>query len=309
MAVLIGSRALTYWYPKYRKPIDFDIVATEEELRWLIAHNNVTKDESVLSGFKHLMTVNGKPVEVEIVKPGASNSLLSELTYGPKINLSLLDGPHFAAKIADPAVLMAIKKSHLDFPIRWWKHIRDYHFLKSRELTLDERHLAFMNQRRDEVRTRWAEKHGNVAPNLNMSNEEFFGKSQHLIGRTYEHDDLHFSTCFYERPLYERLKDDQTKALCVKRLFDALAFDDRVKAVQEEAFAIALERKAIPNMNSGKDPMEGDAFRWAVMRICTTLTSGWFREFAQDNLPHVMKHNVDFVGKFVSYLDKKGAGK
>ena len=305
MAFLIGSRALAYWYDNYRTPIDFDIVATEDELAFMRKHNDISADTVVLNGLKHLMVVNGKPVEVEILQPNTSNEKLAKLTYGPTINLALLDGgPHFGAQIVDPIVLLAIKKSHIDFPIRWWKHIRDYHFLNTRrDIALLSPHIEFMEMRKSEVQTRWGGKF--PKSNLNMSNEEFFNKSQYVVNRIYEHDDLHFSTCFYDRPLYEKMKVDQSKAMCSKDLFNKLTYSDRVKAVQEEAFSIALERIVIPALNKNKTYNAGDAFRWAIMRIGTTLTSGWFRSFTQDNVPFILKHDIDYVGKFLSYLENK----
>ena len=305
MALLIGSKALAYWYNNYyRTPIDFDIVATEDELAFMKKHNDISQDTVVLDGLKHLMVVNGKPVEVEILRPNTSNERMISLCYGPKVNLSLMDGPHFDAKIADPTVLLAIKKSHIDLPIRWWKHIKDYHFLNTRrDMKMDKRHIEAMEMRKAEVKARWVGKF--PTPNLNMSNEDFFGKSQEVIGRVYEHDDLHLSTCFYARPLYEKIKTDQTRAMCSKELFNELLYPDRVKVVQEEAFSIALERIVIPALNKNKPYNAGDAFRWAIMRIGTTLTSGWFREFTQDNVPFILKHEIDYVGKFLSYLENK----
>jgi len=55
--------------------------------------------------------------------------------------------------------------------------------------------------------------------------------------------------------------------------------------VDEEATVIALERKIIPIIKgeSVEDVNLFNAYKWALMRICTNLTSGWFRDFAIDN--------------------------
>lgn len=42
------------------------------------------------------------------------------------------------------------------------------------------------------------------------------------------------------------------------------------------------------------------AFDWAIMRICTNLCSGWFREFATDYYPAIMYlRNKNYVEKFL----------
>jgi hypothetical protein len=37
----------------------------------------------------------------------------------------------FRAAVAPVALLEAIKRSHIWFPIKWWKHINDLHFLRA----------------------------------------------------------------------------------------------------------------------------------------------------------------------------------
>ncbi|MGI4811884.1 MAG: DUF7275 domain-containing protein, partial [Janthinobacterium lividum] len=46
------------------------------------------------------------------------------------------------------------------------------------------------------------------------------------------------------------------------------------------------------------------AFDWAVMRICTTLCSGWFRTFALDDWPQVQfNYDPKYVNKFLTAVD------
>lgn len=297
--LLVGSKALKHWLPTSRNGMDFDMVATRAELDKLIDINaqDITHHKANFDGIKHGLRIDGKPVEVELIEPGKSNEILARLATGPMTSLFGCD-----VQIADPAVLVAVKKSHINLPISWWKHIMDYHKLKALKPVMTEEHNKAWAMRRVESETRWGKM---PKPNLMVSNEEFFGKSQKIVNRTFIHDDLHLSTCFYERPLYEKLKTDQTLAWCDKKLFVALSHEDQVKCVQEEAFSIALERKVIPAINAEMAYTSELAFRHAVERIGTTLTSGWFREFTQENALEILNHGVDYVGKFLAYLDKR----
>ena len=56
---------------------------------------------------------------------------------------------------------------------------------------------------------------------------------------------------------------------------------------------IALERFVIPGKLNPKL-----AYLKAVEKICTTLTSGWFRDFAIDNWPEVIDNVPDYVSIF-----------
>lgn len=47
-----------------------------------------------------------------------------------------------------------------------------------------------------------------------------------------------------------------------------------------------------------------DAFRWALMRICTNLCSGWFREFATVNYIDIFAaYNQKYVEDFMAKVD------
>lgn len=297
--ILVGSKALKHWISTSRPGADFDIIATRAEFDKLVEINSArtTHQKSNFDGMKHHLRVDGKPLEIELAMPGGSNVMLMELNTGPTISLFGCD-----MQIGDPAVLLAVKRSHLNLPINWWKHILDYHKLKALNPIMTDAHNKAWKLRRVESETRWGKM---PKPNLMVSNDEFFGKSQKVVNRTFVHDDLHFSTCFYSRPLYERLKTDQSLAWCDRKLFEALSHEDQIKCVQEEAFSIALERKVIPAMNEGREFSAELSFRHAVERIGTTLTSGWFREFTQENALEILKHGVDYVGKFMAYMDKK----
>jgi hypothetical protein len=280
MAVLIGSMALRCWHPKIDRKSDYDLILTPSELDALASKHEITK-----LGRKSLLKAEGFKYELE-PDDWQSNKMIMELPSPMNVEILGLD-----CKVATPEVLLSLKHSHRYLSNHWHKNIRDYHFLK-KHAVLDE-HLLNVSKIREEEQTRRS-----AGFSLNVSNDHFFKASQHAVGRIYEHDDLHRATCFYDEPLWAKCKPDDSKAYVSQKLFNELPFSDKVKMVQEEAFVIALERKIIPNDENPKK-----AFNYAVMRIGTNLTRGWFREFAVENYFEVMNCKVDFVKKFRDALE------
>lgn len=97
------------------------------------------------------------------------------------------------------------------------------------------------------------------------------------------------------------------KAFCDRDKWNNFPRAQKILAVQEEAMVIALERILVPDRvenNITQIPpglSEDEVFLWAVMRICTTLTSGWFRKFAVDNYEQVIQtYNHDYWNLFLS---------
>ncbi|RGB26515.1 hypothetical protein C1646_674720 [Rhizophagus diaphanus] len=55
--------------------------------------------------------------------------------------------------------------------------------------------------------------------------------------------------------------------------------------------AIALERYLIPMISNNQET----SYNMALVKICTTLTKGWFRQFAVDNYPQLLKLDKDLL--------------
>src|SRR2546423_9347756 len=55
--------------------------------------------------------------------------------------------------------------------------------------------------------------------------------------------------------------------------------------------AIALERYLIPMVSKNQET----SYHSALIRICTTLTKGWFRQFAIDNYPRLSNLDKDLL--------------
>lgn len=309
MITVIGSRALHYWYPsEARVPRDYDLIGSYVDLKELVRKQEDNVRYCVPSRpAKVIIKLNSGPfIEFEIEVPNTSTGVISYFSkpnpsLGKPAPLMFLSEIGVSAHVAFPEVLLAIKKSHIHVPLKKWElHMQDYHLLKIK--TGNKWMREVYDYREAEVSKRTKK----TSVKLAMGNDEFFAKSETQVQRVYEHDDLHGAIAYYGRPLYMDIKLDQNKAMCNEELFNRLPHQDKLRAVREEAFSISLERKIIPALETQQPYDSKEAFKWALFRICTTLTSGFFRTFALDHYYEILDLDVDYTQKF---LDAVNSGK
>jgi hypothetical protein len=255
--LLIGSRALAYWDETFK---------VKEDADWDI----ICKDEDEVKGLR------AQGLRVEVHKyDDLNNSLIydscvikSTNTLGRTLGLRL--------EVADLNTLALIKRSHLWRDYQWDKHITHYHkHLKPHLLHSDLPHVK--------ERARFTkEKYPQGQPSLNQTNEDFFDDA---VAKVYDHDWLHELAAYYDSPLYTRLKRDDSKAWCEKDLWDQLLPEDKAKCIAEEAYVIATERYLV---RTNWEFSYRGAYLSALKKICTTLTSGWFRDYAIDSYPEIV---------------------
>jgi hypothetical protein len=191
-------------------------------------------------------------------------------------------------EVAPLSILERLKKSHIYWPIHFQKHIEHLHELR-RLMLLDASSKVDAALLDRFFKTRLGETeqmHGIPGEHIrmNQSNEDFLDKEGLLtVRKMIPHDDIHELVKFGSVPMYTRIKKDQSKAACDQKLFEALSLEERVQDVQEEGMVLALERYLL--LRRLHDPEE--AYRRALERICTTITKGWFREFAIDHYPAI----------------------
>jgi hypothetical protein len=140
-------------------------------------------------------------------------------------------------------------------------------------------------------------------PSLNKTAKDFF--DDNVSNRTFIHDQIHEVMAFGDRPMFEKIQKEPGKVACSKEKFNALHYIERIRCVQEEAYVIALERAMIPMLFEGAPIANAQkAYQWAVMRIATTLCSGWFREFAVEHYDDIMLlYNENYVDKFLTAVE------
>jgi hypothetical protein len=295
--LLVGSKAVNFWFPNGRRSADWNVWMTSKEFNvWLDVCSPDPLPSSSVPTARHFLLQDGQSITIEVADERPSCGLFLEANAAsPQVQIPGGGQSH----VARPSTLMLAKRSHLHFPIEWEKHMADYHQLKAavpdRDISPIEREAYSM--RLNEHRAIFGQQADH--PTLRITNKEFFASCKYSFLRLFEHDDLHLATAYYDAPLYYQLKEDKGLAHIPSRRFDALSGDDKVRMVREEAYAIALERVVIPSIELGSEYDANAAFGYALKRLCTDLTKGWFRDFAIDHYPDIRHYDKDYVRAFV----------
>ena len=187
--------------------------------------------------------------------------------------------------------LVTLKKSHIWRKHNWDKHFYDYKTLKANGAKVID---SLFEKRVEETKLRVKF----VERDFNVDNSKFFKSS---VRRFVEHDLLHEAVKFGSRPMFEQLKDDLSKADVSYDKFVALSHIDKVRALQEEVMALALERYIIPSHMDGVDCAPGIACFKIMKEMCFNFLPMKFRFFAIDNFDEV-------VSTIPQGFEKKGLG-
>ncbi|MCZ2224744.1 MAG: hypothetical protein LC122_14065 [Chitinophagales bacterium] len=291
--ILIGSRALALRAPYClnRKPVDFDFIASQEDCdTWLEANKdkmNIAEKYEVNTSFGKKIIVKGDCIcEFDIISPDTSNALLAKIVEEDKETIRTSFGlvPSFN-------ILFLLKKSHRylkDSP-HFWKTIFDFHTMKRARAIVQEEHMELFKLREKETYAK--QNH----PKLNVNKNDFF--SGDGIIYTYDHDSLHESVKHLDKPAYLYYGKDGEEVKSDKNKFFACDRQIQLYGVVEEAAVLALERGLIPHYDKWKS--HKDAWMFALSKVCSSITSGWFREFAYENIFDVVKmYPKDFYEKF-----------
>jgi hypothetical protein len=298
--LVIGSTALEIRLQQVgvnlgRKPHDLDLICRPSEMMELCRFYG-KKPRYVSPGHFRITGINPfGQIEFDLAYKGNSSQLYLDLPHTLHAdNRQLYISGFGCAAIALPEVLFSIKKSHRYRAHRWEKHIRDYHTLRG--MVGSDKLPEITAQRQEELKA-------HKTPSLQKTKEEFFNDD--VSNHVFEHDEIHRVMAHRELPMFEYIKVSPEKVTTSFAKFFA-PYVDRLKCVLEEAYVIALERAIIPMLYEGKklaDP--ASAMQWALMRICTTLTGGWFREFASDNYPTLWKlWDRNYVNKFLTAVEE-----
>ncbi len=98
------------------------------------------------------------------------------------------------------------------------------------------------------------------------------------------------------KPAYEFFKRPGSEVMCDRSLFDSSPEKVKLAAVLEESQVLALERSQIPFKNKWSPEK---SFIFALQKVCTSITSGWFREYAWRNYDNVLKmYDPNYVNRF-----------
>lgn len=319
MALLVGSLALAVRGYPIRSLKDQDYIIRPEELRTFVQSFKPQSVSVLNENHVALFNVTGGGPEASIVE--------LELAWPGTGAAAILDdqtGNESGTAVASLYALYWLKMSH-----RYKKN--SPHFLKTRNDILFMRGLgidvrtppAWYKQREKETYTY---NHPNLQAGQSKSN--FFGTADEggtgmaLSGTGigaggiqyfFNHDWVHeVVSKMYgaEVPAYTLYQKDGEAVACDRGKFDSLPFTERLRGVMEEATVLALERSQIPARldpdwrREGRNPAPEWSFQHALEKVCTSITSGWFREFAWENYDGALRdYRHDYADVFWKAVD------
>ncbi|CAB4395815.1 unnamed protein product [Rhizophagus irregularis] len=250
------------------------------------------------------------------VHPKMSALMILELCCNieDKTMLPLLS--NFLCIVAPLKILEALKTSLIYCQADFHKNISDLHLLRDYVALTQtkKKNIAedLYSPQRDELielilETRINEteiiysKPGAYSINLNMSNDDFLEYEDNLfVQKCISHEDLYELVKYGDHPIYQGLRDGQSKELIKKSLFEKLDYQTKINCIKEVVMVIALERYLIPMISKDQE----NSYKLALVRFCTKLTKGWFHQFAIDNYPRLSNLDKDLLSIAYDIIEK-----
>lgn len=281
--ILIGSRALEILVRHmgkdfYRPCVDLDYLCTEAE--WKAQVKLFAGDELVelveRNGNKgHIKMVAGAHIEYDIAKPGDSTEQLIQYCDRSPQGLLLSNG----SIVAPLEVLYLLKMSHRykkNSP-HFFKTMNDIHYMRSLGAVIPA-------ELEDVFKLREKETYDYSHPNLDVKSKDFFKGDE--VPYVYDHDTIHEAVAVLGVPAYKSYMKDDSEVMTSKEKFFEQENHIRLLGVYEESCVLALERSQIP---FNFEVPARQSFVMALSKVCTSITSGWFREYAYESFHIVMK--------------------
>ncbi len=292
--VLVGSSALRWHilaWPGSRTPsgVESDWISTFDRMQDSIAQIAATSAYP-LDGKKWVLRTPSRIYEFEIAWPG---SLGEEFTALAQIDGSMIETEFGHTLLPSLNLLYALKMSH--------RYLRNSpHFIKTmRDIQLMRRYGAVIrSEHKDWFNRREVETYSYGHPKLNQSKANFF--SGDGIDYQYDHDSLHEAVKLGDRPAYTYYQVPGEEVKSSRTMFEQLPRQGQINAGLEETYVLALERSQIPF--PGTDPKK--SFEIALMKVCTSITSGWFRAFCWESYDEILsQYDSNYVARFQTALD------
>jgi hypothetical protein len=299
--LVIGSQALKANHVAIgRMPADMDIIATYDDTIEFakVFHKGVKYTTlSFDDGQKFVSRSSEGILEAEIAWAGSNQMQLLDLRWDQAIH------GEFGVRFASLDVLYALKMSH-----RYKKN--SPHFLKTmRDIQAIRKYYNPGQSWGNPILKDWyarreAETYSYSHPKLNQTKREFFnpiGADGQPLYR-YDHDSIHEAVKISHQPAYKYYSIKGQEVLSSREKFMAQPRYIQLYGVLEESYVLALERSQIPF--AGKVSHK-ESFDMALEKVCTSITSGWFREFAWENYDAVQNLYIgDYVDKFNTALSR-----
>lgn len=267
--LVVGSKGLAICLHATRPPKDTDIIAFPAEAEEFVKQHSWASVIPTQEGKKLVCRdPNGLMTEIELAWPDSSAAYI--LNNYKNVTLDLL---------------LTLKMSHrfLSSP-HFRKTWYDIKFLRDNGAVIHDSYLLKMREKETYIKR---------LPKLNVDKSNFFDPATftHYI---YDHDTIHLAMAEPLKPAYQSFQNGEV--WCSKEQFFNIDEATRQRSVLEEAYVLALERSQIP-FEFKVAPAK--SFRMAIEKICTTISSGWWREYAWQNYPLWLEiYDQNYVSKF-----------
>lgn len=274
--LLIGSAALLHHTCggdplNTRIPNDTDYIATHDEARQFIEQEGFKSVVPNAKGTTLMCFGKGKPVEIMIAWPGSSTEDILNLEESMR-------GGYLGNLAASLNSLYLLKMSH-----RYLKN--SPHFIKTRNDIMAMRRMGATIEHPDILAKREKETYDYKHPSLMRNKKNFFDPSEGVPYK-YDHDTIHLAMATEPlKPAYTFFKNDQAEVMIDRQKWDSMPLAVQLNSVLEESYVLALERSQIPHRNKISPER---SFRMALQKVCTSISSGWWREFAWEHHSEVM---------------------
>lgn len=278
-----------------------------------ITHEHLIQREATITDgiYKLWMgdAMNREIFEIQVAEPESTDwEMLEAAAAGDyPLQTKLPSNFHYCQPVYCPPrqVLAQIKRAHVRFEHKFHQNISDYHTLRDWDAPWD----------RQWVRRRAAEQqalHDKLQKKISLKKGagEFFDQSAGKIKPLFVHDSVHKELALPQPPAYTLFQTEEV--YCDRSMFEAMPYEERVRAVVEEAQVLAIERILAPVHLQGnwfnlpaRKVNPDMAFHWGLMRVCTTITSGWFRTFAIEHWPAaIYSYDREYWDKFLAIKDR-----
>ena len=319
--VLIGSRAME---SKMSSETDWDFLGTPSTIVTFLKEarpptvNLVRRISKSNPRLEHVTITGTRPILFDITVVTSENcaiptdyKIVSHLHADQKVKMIDIFPKMKSRAILCPLnICEVIKTSHIYFPHHFTKHIVqlghlrdrvfDHHMTKQYVdrtpfLKRSDQLETWLKNRRQEYEQAFGVPGEQI--NLNKTNEEFLDETKLMERNFIKHDDLHELLKIGETPAQDLYRPDLKMAKCDRKMFDALPFETRMNGVNEECMVIAVERYLLAGEKSAQY-----AFEQACMRVATSLTKGWFREFVVNNFSQIRSvHDISAVANQILF--------
>lgn len=278
---------------------DLDIIGTIDDYNDLLKKCRpfVTSSFPVNENKFVIFLRNGCPetlsyniVEFEIAWSNTSAKSLLDLVDKHNLSASYIVNDAVQYNVATLPVLYALKMSH--------RYLRNNpHFVKTMSSIKKMRTIhptEIEPNLKDWFKERERETYSYGHPNLKQSKANFFKDDN--VPYIFDHDSIHEAVKHFDKPAYTYFKEYHADVACSEKMFNSISETYKLHAVLEESYVLALERSLIPN-EFAHNPF--DVFKVALEKVCTSITSGWFREYSWEHYNEVLNmYNESFVTRF-----------